>query len=203
MQPSPSHPKVPSADRHGSRPAQETASSHLQRIRRISRVMALACLALIVMLPMALVYYWATASAPALAAQGNLQASDIQGPLMLWQRLAGTAVTAVPLGLLLVGVWQAKRCFDLFVQGRVFTTQAVDCLRRFAGWVAIAAFAAIVAEAATSVLLTLNNPPGMRQLSLGISSDHVFTLFFAGLVWLMADVIGQGQALAEENERFV
>ena len=90
MQPSPSHPKVPSADRHESRPAQETASSHLQRIRRISRVMALACLALIVMLPVALVYYWATASVPALAAQGNLRASDIQGPLMLWQRLAGT-----------------------------------------------------------------------------------------------------------------
>jgi hypothetical protein len=31
----------------------------------------------------------------------------------------------------------------------------------------------------------------------------VFTLFFAGLIWLMADIIGQGQTLAEENERFV
>ena len=180
-----------------------SANQHLQRIRRISRVMALACLALIVLLPVALVYYWATTSAPELAVQGNLQASAIQGPLMLWQRLTGAAVTAVPLVLLLVGVWQAKSCFDMFVQGRVFTASAVDRLRRFAGWAAAAAFAAIVAGAATSVLLTLNNPPGMRQLSLGVSSNHVFTLFFAGLVWLMADVIGQGQALAEENERFV
>jgi hypothetical protein len=31
----------------------------------------------------------------------------------------------------------------------------------------------------------------------------VFTLFFAATVWLMAAVIGQGQALAEENQRFV
>ena len=39
--------------------------------------------------------------------------------------------------------------------------------------------------------------------SVGIGSDHVFTLFFAGLVWLMAAVIAQGQTLAEENEGFV
>jgi hypothetical protein len=31
----------------------------------------------------------------------------------------------------------------------------------------------------------------------------VFTLFFSGLVWLMAAVIGEGQTLAEENEGFV
>lgn len=207
MQPSPppSLPaaQLPIADQPFSPPTHAQASDHLQRIRRISRVMALVCLALIVLLPVALVYYWATTSAPELAAQGNLQASAIHGPLLQWQRLAGAAVTAVPLVLLLVGVWQAKRCFDLFVQGRVFTAKAVDCLRRFAGWVAAAALAAIVAGAVTSVLLTLNNPPGMRHLSLGISSNHLFTLFFAGLVWLMADVIGQGQALAEENERFV
>ncbi|EWS62519.1 hypothetical protein Y695_04255 [Hydrogenophaga sp. T4] len=53
------------------------------------------------------------------------------------------------------------------------------------------------------MLLTLHNPPGLRHLALGIGSDHLFTFFFAGLVWLMAAVIGQGQALAEENERFV
>jgi hypothetical protein len=40
-------------------------------------------------------------------------------------------------------------------------------------------------------------------LVIALSSEHVFTLFFAALVWLMADIMGQGQALAEENERFV
>lgn len=109
----------------------------------------------------------------------------------------------VPLALLLTGVNQARRCFVLFAQGRVFTAQATDLLRRFAGWVAGAALAALVAGAATSVLLTLHNPIGQRHLAIGIGSDHLFTLFFAGLVWLMAAVIGQGQALAEENQGFV
>lgn len=179
------------------------AADHLQRIRRISRLMVLACTALMVLLPVALVYFWATTSAAELAPQGNLPGSALQATLMAWQRWAAGAVTAMPLAMLLMGVRQAQRCFAQFAQGQVFTAQATDQLRRFAGWVAAAALAAIVAGAITSVLLTLHNPPGARHLAVGISSNHVFTMFFAALVWLMADVIGQGQALAEENERFV
>jgi hypothetical protein len=180
-----------------------TAVDHLQRIRRISRLMVWACLGLVTLLPIALVVYWASATAADLAVQGNLPAGAIQGPLLLWQRVAAAAVTGVPLALLLLGVWQAKRCFAQFAQGHVFTAQATGYLRSMAGWVAAAALAAIVAGTVVSVLLTLNNPPGMRSLAVGVSSNHVFTLFFAALVWLMADVIGQGQALAEENERFI
>jgi hypothetical protein len=175
----------------------------LRHVRRTSRFMVWACWALILLLPAALALYWAVASGEQLAGHTNLPASAIGAPLLPWQRLAGALVMGLPLALLLVGLWQAKRCFEQFAQGRVFTEQATDLLRRFAGWVAAAALAAIVASAATSVLLTLHNPPGLRHLALGIGSDHLFTFFFAGLVWLMAAVIGQGQALAEENERFV
>ncbi|MGM9426173.1 DUF2975 domain-containing protein [Hydrogenophaga sp. MI9] len=175
----------------------------LQRVRRISRWMVAACWALLVGLPLALVFYWATASDAMLASHANLPPPLIQGPLAPWQRVAAGAVMGVPLALLLAGVWQARRCFAMFAQGQVFTLQATVLLRRFAGWVAWAALAALLSGAVTSVLLTLHNPPGQRQLAIGIGSDHVFTLFFAGLVWLMAAVIGEGQTLAEENEGFV
>jgi hypothetical protein len=179
------------------------APDHLQRIGRISRWMVQACWALVVCLPLAWLWYWVSTAAPELAVQANLSAGTIQLPLQVWQRVAAAAVNAVPLALLLVGVWQAKHCFAHFAQGQVFTAQATEGLRRFAGWVAAAALAAIVAGAGTSVLLTLHNAPGTRQLAIGLSSNHVFTLFFAAVVWLMADIIGQGQVLAEENERFV
>jgi Protein of unknown function (DUF2975) len=181
-----------------------TAADPLQRIRRISQAMVWACWALVILMPVALVYYWATTHAPDLAAQyGNLQASALLAPLQPWQRVAAAAVTAIPLVLLLVGVWQAKRCFAQFATGQLFTAQATVHLRRFAGWMAAAALAAIVAGAATSVLLTLQNPPGTRYLAVGISSTHVFSFFFAALVWLMADVMSQAHALAEENAHFV
>ena len=87
--------------------------------------------------------------------------------------------------------------------GPVFTTEAVRCLRRFAGWVMVSVAVGLVASAVLSVLLTLHNPPGMRHVAVGLGSDQIFTLFFAGMVWLMAAVISQGQALAEENATFI
>ncbi|WP_372657346.1 DUF2975 domain-containing protein [Hydrogenophaga sp.] len=180
-----------------------TVSHSLRRIRRISHLMVLACWLLVLLLPVALVVHWAGASTAELAHRADLAPGTLLQPLQAWQRWIAGSISAIPLGLLLVGVWQAKRCFEQFAQGLVFTEQATGLLRRFAGWVAAAALAAILCGAAISVLLTLHNPPGMRMLSVSISSQHVFTSFFAGLVWLMAAVIGQGQALAEENEHFV
>lgn len=172
-------------------------------VRQVSRWMATACLALLVLLPVALVLYWATATEAQLASHAHLAPGSIRSPLETWQRLAAGAVTGVPLALLLAGVWQARRCFAMFARGEVFTGAATRLLQRFAGWVAWAALASMLAASATSVLLTLNNPPGLRHLAIGIGSDQVFTLFFAGTVWLMAAVIAEGRSLAEENEGFV
>lgn len=184
-------------------PSAVSDPSSLQRVRRISRWMERACWLLLLGLPLALVGYWATASDAALAAHVQLAPPALQGPLATWQRVASGGVMAIPLGLLLTGVWQARRCFAMFARGQVFTRQATVLLGHFAGWVAWAALASMLASGVGSVLLTWHNPPGQRQLALGISSDHVFTLFFAGTVWLLAAVIAQGRSLAEENEGFV
>jgi hypothetical protein len=179
------------------------ATFEAQRIARISRLLAAFCLFLIIVLPVTLAAYWALADAAQLALRGNLSPSAMQAPVQTWQRVVGGLLAEVPLALLLLGVWQARRCFALFAAGQVFTAEAVRCLRRFAGWVMASVLAGFITGPATSVLLTLQNPPGMRHLAVGIGSDQLFTLFFAGMVWLMAAVIGQGQVLAEENATFV
>lgn len=179
------------------------ANPNAQRIRNLSRLLAATCSLLIVALPIAVAVYSLLADAAELAMRANLSSLAIQTPLQTWQRAACALITQVPLALLLLGLWQARKCFRLFAAGQVFTEQAVSFLRRFAGWVAASVAAAIVAEAAISVVLTLHNLPGKRHLAIGIGSDQLFTLFFAGMVWLMAAVIGQGQRLAEENASFV
>ena len=173
------------------------------RIRRLSALLAAACLALIVGLAVAVLLAWALADVSVLASQAHLNPADIQAAPQWWQRLLGAAITGVPVALLSVGLWQARRCFLGFQRGQVFTAQAVQYLRRFAAWVMGSAVAAIVAAPLLSVLLTLGNAPGKRQLVVGVGSDFPLTLLFAAIVWLMAAVIDQGQALADENAAFV
>lgn len=175
----------------------------VQRIQRLSQGLAAACSLMIVGLPIAVMIFWVLVDPNQLAMRSNLPSGAIQGELQLWQRLVGALVSGIPLGLLLIDLWQARICFKLFAAGDVFNAGAVRCLRRFAGWVIVSVIASVIAGAVISVLLTIYNPPTMRHLAIGIGSDQLFTLFFAGMVWLMAAVIAQGQSLAEENATFI
>ena len=179
------------------------ANPDTRRIRNLSRWLAATCSLLILALPVAVFAYWALADIAEVSLRAGLSGAAVQAPPQTWQRAAGALITQVPLALLLLGLRQARQCFKLFSAGQVFAARAVCFLRRFAGWVVASVAAGIVAQSAISVVLTLNNPPGMRHLAISVGSDQLFMLFFAGTVWLMAAVIGHGQTLAEENASFV
>jgi hypothetical protein len=169
----------------------------MQRMVLQSRMLAAVCLVLIVLLPVGVALYWA------LAVRVNLPADAIRVVLLPWQRVAGGVLAELPLVLLLMGLWQARKCFLLFAAGKVFTSETVTCLKRFAGWTMASVIAGVPVATAISIVISLTNPPGLQQLAVSIGSDQVLLLFFAGMVWLIADVISQGQVLAEENARFV
>ena len=172
-------------------------------MQRVSAWLAWACLLLIVCFPLLLMAYWAVADAGLLAARSNMLPINIQSPLESWQRALGALVTLLPVGLMMRGLWEARLCFKQFAMGHVFTAQAVKRLRSFAGWITASSLASVVIGPAISVILTLNNPPGSQHVAIGIGTDQVLTMMFAAIVWVMASVIAQGQALAEENSSFV
>ena len=180
-----------------------SAQADMKRLQRLSQFLALTCWVLIIVLPLLFAWFWAAATPAQLASKVNLPANIVQGSLMVWQRVVGGLIGAVPLGLLLAGLWQARKCFGLFAQGQVFTLQAAVALRRFASFSTASFASSFVASTALSTLLTINNTPGTRQIAIGVSTEQVIALFFAGMVWLMAAVIAQGQQLAEENANFV
>lgn len=172
-------------------------------MQRISGWLAWACLLLIVALPILVAAYWSVADTGLLAVHANMLPSLIQAPLQDWQRLGGALVTCLPVALMMRGLWEARLCFKQFAAGQVFTAQAVQRLRSFAGWIMASSLASILIGPVVSVVLTFNNATGNRHVAIGIGTDHVLTLLFAAVVWVMAAVIAQGQVLAEENSSFV
>jgi hypothetical protein len=172
-------------------------------MQRISAWLARACLFLIVALPLLVLYYWAVADSAVLAIHAQMLPLLIEAPVQDWQRLAGALVTCIPVALMMRGLWEARLCFKQFATGQVFTAQAVQRLRSFAGWIMASSLASILIGPAISVVLTFNNAAGNRHVAIGIGTDHVLTLLFAAVVWVMAAVIAQGQVLAEENSSFV
>lgn len=176
----------------------------LQRIRKTSRVLGYFCLLLTWGLPLAAVLIWLLDDQSNLAARvGNGIAITLEQPLATWQRLGGAGVALAQFGCLSVGLWHVRRCLLDFAQGVFFHLRVVVHLRRFAAWVCASSVVSLLSQPVLSVLLTINNGVGHRQLSVGVSGHELFALFIAGTLWLIASVMTHASALADENAQFI
>jgi Protein of unknown function (DUF2975) len=178
------------------------STSNLQKIRSTSKKLAFVCLCALVVLPALVPFVW-LGDTSTLAQRANIAPSAIQNPLQTWQRVIGILLTEIPVVLMCLGLYQVRKCFQGFARGEVFTQDATVHLKKFSVWMMGSAFAALIISALLSTLLTLGNAPGSRMVAIGVSTEQVLLLFFSGVVWLMAEIIRQGQALAQENSSFI
>jgi hypothetical protein len=179
-----------------------SAEPDIQQIRGMSKKLAVLCLCAVIILPLLVPYLW-LGDVATLAQRANIAPSNIQNPIQPWQRIVGIGLTEIPVVLMCLGLWQVRKCFQDFSKGEVFTDNAAVYLKKFSVWMMRSAIAALVVGALLSSLLTLGNAVGSRILAIGVSTEQVLLLFFACVVWLMAEIIRQGQALAQENSSFI
>ncbi len=165
--------------------------------------MVLACTVLTIMLPLIVAAFWWFSETESLFTNARLATSSIRHPIATWQRIAGALINELPVLMLVAGIWQARRCFKLFVAGEFFSGEVVACLRWFAVWATLSAVVGILECTAIATMLTWSYPVGERQFMVALGTDQFILLFVAGMVWLMARVIAQGKALAEENATFI
>jgi hypothetical protein len=118
-------------------------------------------------------------------------------------RLLALACAMVPTAFSMWALWSLRRLFLLYAKGSVFSSDALAALNH----VAVALFASVIAEfvmqAPISLVLTWANGPHHREISLGFGSNDVATLFMAGVVLVIARVMGEAQRVADENAKFV
>ncbi len=118
-------------------------------------------------------------------------------------RLAGFAVSSVPLMVVFYLLHQAYEVFDAYRRGLVFTADAVRRIRR----IGLSALALAVLRPATQTLLglvlTAANPPGQRMLVIGVSVEDLMLAAFGGLIVAIGHVMGLANALAEDASQIV
>lgn len=124
-------------------------------------------------------------------------------PLTLEGRFAAAAIIAVPLCVLLYGLWQVRLLFQGFACGQVFTSMAARRLRIFAATVLAQAVLGPLTSTALIIALSLGNPPGSRMIGIAFSINDYVALIVGGLLLAIAWVMGEAARLAEENASFV
>ncbi|WCT78619.1 DUF2975 domain-containing protein [Novosphingobium humi] len=174
----------------------------LDRVRRLSGLMATASVAVAVLLGIAMLLYWCLTPASTLFRHAGLALAP-PTDIGVAMRFAAFAVAMIPLGALIVSLLSARRCFGCFAAGRIFSADAARSLRGFALGVAAAALLKPVAGAILSLLLSSLSPAHTRALALNLGSDTVLSLLFAGMVAIIAGVLVEAADVAAENDQFV
>ncbi len=175
-------------------------------VQRLNSAFAWACALLAVALPLAVLYHLASTPSSGLLLRAGVALTTLQAAALdvtLWQRSLAVLLGMVPVLCASYGLVCAMRCFSGFSQGEYFSLRTVRYLRGFAAGIFASVVAGFFASMLISVILTAGAPAGQKALALGLGSNELLTLLFAGMVWQIAAVMAKAVALAEENAQFV
>ena len=180
-----------------------TAFAHSNRLRGFSKAMAMLTTLgmLLIAVAMILVFLIPDWTHNLLLARLGQAGRDLS--LSSARLIPGAAITAVPVGVLLFGLWQARALFLNFADGHVFTLASARRLRDFAAAVLAQAILGPLSSTALLLAFTLNNPPGNRQLVITLSVHDYLALIVGGVLLAVAWVMVEATRIADENASFV
>ena len=112
-------------------------------------------------------------------------------------------VVAVSVALGLYALWQVWHLFAAYGRGVVFGPEASDRLRRLAWALMATALVRPLTKTVVVLLLTLNNPPGQRQLVISLAWEDYLSLLFGGLLFAMSWAMAEARRIEQENAGFV
>lgn len=180
-------------------------STRLARIQRVSGRIATACLVLMIALPLlllSLALVWPEFLAMQTAAR---QIGVRAGEISLLARLASSAAMIVGSAPLLWGLWTLRRLFQGYAAGDVFSPEAAEHLKR----VAYALLALIIARPIGGALFGLAlsidtvKQGGQGHLMISFGSTEVWLGLAGAMVLVIAWIMGEAAAMADENKSFV
>jgi hypothetical protein len=127
----------------------------------------------------------------------------VTGAASLSTRLSIAAVVVSSALIASIGFWHLRAFFRHVRDGAALSFRAASRLTGFARVIVVLALAKPMISAAISVLATLPNPPGQRQLILRFSSDDVVALVVGALLMVIAWTLREGARIARENAEIV
>ncbi len=171
--------------------------------RKLSLVIAWACSFLLVVTPIAALFFLLR-----LENLAGLAQSTLGLPIQWWTVSTGQwyslwAVTVAYLSIGLVALFFLRRAFSNFAHGELFNLSNSRDLRRFSILFFLQALATPIHLAVLSLILSMNHPVGEKMLSIAIGSNELKAIGVALILWVMSDLLVEGCKLQAENQQFV
>jgi len=171
--------------------------NNLSRIKKVSRKFRLLFSSLVIAIPIADALFWIMFNH--LPANGEMILRTDNHDLALQTRLLLFVASLIPIAVATFGAFTLARLFQLYENGIVFSTLNVKYYRSLGytiiGWV----IATFLYTPLNSIIVSINNPPGERYVTVGFEAFDLFTLTMGIIVLLISWVMDEGRKLEDEQ----
>lgn len=115
-------------------------------------------------------------------------------------RFVGFLVYLPLVGLQTYWLWQLKGLFGCYAKGQIFTADNTAYIRRTAMAFLGIAFMSILVNTASILVLTANNLPGQKLLSVSFGTPQISDILTGMILVVIAWIMNEGQKLKEDAE---
>ncbi len=171
--------------------------------RRFSLLIAWGCTALLLVVPLAALYFLLSIQDFAALTRRSFGLPVEWDTVVGWQWYAVWGVTFLYLTIGLIGLYFLRRPFANFARGELFNFANSRDLRRFSILLLVQALLKPLHFALSSVLLSANHGPGAKMLSISVGSSEVRMVALALVFWIVSNLLIEGGNLQAENQQFV
>ena len=115
-------------------------------------------------------------------------------------RISGMLASVPGIFLHILLFSQLAKLLGLWERGNIFDESNVRCFSKLGVYYLWGALIGVLQRALYSIALSISNPPGSRQISLGLSSDDFSSVAVGLFLWLLAYVLQQAYLLKREAD---
>lgn len=116
----------------------------------------------------------------------------------LWQTLSVSLLCFRE--IMRAGIWILIRLFRLYETGIFFKAENILCFKQLSNTLLWWVPAGLIVTPLTSLVLTMNNPPGGHALHRNFQSADLTALVVGGILRVVAGVLEDGRRLWDEME---
>lgn len=171
--------------------------------RQFSLLIALGCMVILCVVPLAALYFVINIEQFA-----NVAMISFHLPIQ-WQTVSNAQwyslwlLTLLYLIIGLAGLYFLRRAFSNFAKGALFNYRNSRDIRLFSMLLFAQALAKPLHFSLASMLLSMNHPAGQQMLSISLGSDEIKVVGLAMILWVMSDLLVRGSMLETENKQFI
>lgn len=128
------------------------------------------------------------------------QSFEIVGGITPLMQILAFFTSMIKGSVLMYGVGILISLFKLYEKGIFFNSASVSCFKKLSAVLIWWVIAGILVTPLTTMILTMNNPPGRHVVQISLQSADLTALIIGGILRIIAGVMEDGQRLQKEME---